>query len=128
MVHAEFIASGATKEPSITQTRKFPETFNDGDRASQVAVEFAKHFGDRFDSDTPRSNVSEDCSILATSQGKPCLFWFFGGVEEKLWDQKREEGRLMEDIPSNHSAFFAPEIATTLRTGIDTLCIAALTF
>jgi len=128
MVHAEFIASGATKEPTITQTRTFPETFNDGLMASQVAVEFAKHFGDRFNVDIPRSNVSEDVSILATSQAKPCLFWFFGGVEQKLWDQKSEEGRLMEDIPSNHSAYFAPAIAPTMQTGIDTLCIAALTF
>ncbi|RDW56442.1 putative amidohydrolase-1 [Coleophoma crateriformis] len=128
IVQAEFIASGATKEPLITQTRTFPETFNDGQMASQVAVEFAQHFGDRFNVDIPRSNVAEDVSILATSQGKPCLFWFFGGVDEKLWDQKTLEGRLMEDVPANHSAYFAPVIAPTMQTGIDTLCIAALTF
>ena len=126
IVHAEFIASGAVKEPSIIQTRTFPETVNDSHMASRVATEFTKHFEDRFNVDIPRSNVSEDVSILANSQGKPCLFWFFGGVDGNLWDQKSKEGRLMEDIPSNHSAQFAPEIETTMQTGIDTLCLAAL--
>ncbi|KAF7550230.1 hypothetical protein G7Z17_g5872 [Cylindrodendrum hubeiense] len=128
MVKAEYIASGAKKEPVIIETRHFPVTDNDVDMAASLATSFTDHFGDSFDPDTPRVNVSEDVSILASSQGKPSLFWFFGGVEPTLWDEKVAAGTVQEDIPSNHSARFAPAIHPTMRTGMDALCVGALTF
>lgn len=128
ILHAEYIASGASKEPVIVPTRHFPVTDNNKDMAHKLAKSFEEGFGDRFNADTARTNASEDVSILASSQGKPSIFWFFGGVEEKLWDETAKAGRLMEDIPSNHSPYFAPVIHPTLETGIRALCIAALTF
>lgn len=128
MVRAEFIASGGTKEPTIIQTRTFPTTENDKAMADKLALSFSEHFGDSFDADTPRVNVAEDVSILATSQGRPCLFWFWGGVDPKLWDENEKAGTIYENVPGNHSSLFAPVIQPTLATGVDTLCIAALTF
>lgn len=128
MVQAEFIGSGATKPPTIVETRHFPTTENDEKMSSIIADAFSSYFGDRFDPDIPRVNGSEDVSILATSQGKPCVFWFFGGVDEKLWDEKEKAGRIQEEIPINHSPEFAPVINPTLKTGVDALCVAALTF
>ena len=128
MVKAEAIASGAKKEPVVVETRHFPATDNDAAMAASLATSFADHFGDSFDPDIPRVNVSEDVSILATSQGRPNLFWFFGGVDQALWDEKVAAGKVQDEIPSNHSALFAPAMHPTMRTGIDALCLGALTF
>lgn len=128
MVRAEAMASGAPKEPVIAQTRTFPVTDNDAAMAARLSTAFANYFGDRFDPDTPRVNVSEDVSILASSQGRPSVFWFFGGVEPALWDEKAAAGRVQDEIPSNHSSLFAPTLHPTMETGIDALCVAALTF
>ncbi|KAJ5885496.1 Amidohydrolase [Penicillium taxi] len=126
IVEAECQASGSPKPPLITQTRRFPPTDNDRHSALQLSASFGDHFSD-FDADTPRTNVSEDFSTLGTSQGIPYSFWFIGGVDPELWDQAEKNDR-MEEIPGNHSALFAPVIQPTLKTGMDALCIAALTF
>lgn len=128
MIHAEYIASGATKEPTMTQTRTFPTTNNDQAMAKKLAASFSTHFGTEFNADTARVNASEDVSILATSQGRPCLFWFFGGTDPELWDKNEKAGTIYENVPGNHSPFFAPVIQPTLKTGIDAMAVAALTF
>ena len=127
IVEAECKASGSPKEPLFTRTRWFPATSNDRHVASELAAAFGNHFN-HFDGDTPRSSASEDFSTLATSQGLPYSFWFIGGVEPELWDKAQRKEALMEEIPGNHSALFAPVIQPTLKTGMDALCIAALTF
>ncbi|KAL4799167.1 hypothetical protein BDV19DRAFT_355399 [Aspergillus venezuelensis] len=127
IVKAECMASGSPKEPIFTPTRRFPPTNNDDSVAGQLAVTFGEHFGEQFDGDTPRTNVSEDFSTLATSKGVPCCFWFLGGIEHGLWDEAQEKGTTAE-IASNHSALFAPAIQPTLTAGVDALCVGALTF
>ncbi|PGH15526.1 hypothetical protein AJ79_02308 [Helicocarpus griseus UAMH5409] len=126
IVEAECVASGSPRPPLFTPTRMFPPSFNDGQVSAELAGSFSEHFKDCFDGDTPRSNVSEDFSILGTSQGRPCSFWFIGGIDPEVWDEARSKGCL-EEIPGNHSALFAPVIQPTMKTGVDALCIAALT-
>ncbi|KAL8784544.1 MAG: hypothetical protein Q9213_003892 [Squamulea squamosa] len=128
VVKGECEASGAMKEPLIEETTHFPLSVNDDAVTKSVHEAFGAFFGDRFDPNKPCSTASEDYSILGSSQGKPCCFWFFGGTDEKLWDTAETKGRLAEDVPVNHSPFFAPVIQPTLGTGIDALCLAALTF
>ncbi|PYH48569.1 M20 family metallopeptidase [Aspergillus saccharolyticus JOP 1030-1] len=127
IVEAECMASGSPRPPVFTPTRHFPPTINDKQVTAELAATFGDHFADRFDADTPRTNVSEDFSILGTSQGRPCSFWFFGGIDSDLWDEAESKGCLHE-IAGNHSASFAPAIQPTLRTGVDALCLAALTY
>ncbi|KAJ0168228.1 Hippurate hydrolase [Colletotrichum tanaceti] len=127
VVEAECEASGATAAPVFKMTRHLPVTVNDESMTTALAAGFGEHFGGDFDADITATTISEDFSVLATSQGKPCAFWHWGGIEEGLWDRKLKEGRL-EEIPANHTARFAPAIQPTLRTGIDALCVAALTF
>ena len=128
IAEAECIASGSPKPPVITPTRRFPPTDNDNDVTSQLAASFDGHFKEDFNGDTTRSNVSEDFSILGTSQGRPCSFWFVGGIDPELWDKAQKNEDLMKEIPGNHSALFAPVIQPTMKAGVDALCIAALTF
>lgn len=126
IVEAECMASGSPKPPVFTPTRRFPPTNNDNDAVLEVAKSFEKHFED-FDGDVPRSNVSEDVSTLATCKDIPCCFWFLGGIDAQVWDKALADGNQTE-IPSNHSALFAPAIQPTMTVGIETLCLAALTF
>ncbi|GKT42670.1 hippurate hydrolase [Colletotrichum spaethianum] len=127
VVKAECEASGATAAPVFKMTRHLPVTVNDESMTTTLATSFKEHFGNDFDANITATTISEDFSVLATSQGKPCAFWHWGGIETGLWDEKLGEGRL-DEIPANHTARFAPVIQPTLRTGIDALCIGALTF
>ncbi|KFZ03173.1 hypothetical protein V502_11171 [Pseudogymnoascus sp. VKM F-4520 (FW-2644)] len=127
IVKAECEASGSTVEPVFRMTRHLPNTVNDESMMKTLAKSFSEHFGDNFDANIPTTTIAEDFSVLATSQGRPCAFWHWGGIEEGLWDQRLKEGRI-DDIPANHTARFAPAIHPTMRTGINALCVAALAF
>ena len=128
IVKAECDASNAPKEPVIECTTRFPLTINNDRIADELASSFTEFFKDDFDPEQPPINGSEDVSILASSISKPYNFWFFGGVEKNLWDNAEKEGRLFEDVPANHSAYFGPTVQPTLRVGYEALCVAALTF
>jgi amidohydrolase len=127
VLKAECVASGASKEPLIEVTRNLPKTVNDEAMANRLEKSFRQHFESSFDSDLPVTTIAEDFSILGTSQGVPCAFWHWGGIDPELWDEKSKQGRLL-DIPINHSSGFAPVIQPTMRTGVETLCVAALEF
>ena len=127
IIKAECEASGSPEPPLIEPTSSFPMTVNSQEITTQLATSFATVFPS-FDADTPRVNGSEDFSILGSAVGRPTSFWFFGGVDHETWDEKEKEGRLMEDIPVNHSPFFAPVVQPTLRTGVRALCVGAMTF
>ncbi|KAK4697906.1 hypothetical protein P7C71_g230, partial [Lecanoromycetidae sp. Uapishka_2] len=128
IVDAECEASNSPKPPLIESTSRFPLTINDDDVASQLQVSLREHFKREFSSNTPTVNGSEDFSTLATSIDRPYNFWFFGGVDPELYDKAEKEGRLFEDVPANHSAYFAPVIQPTLTVGMEALCVGALTF
>ncbi|KAL2825908.1 hypothetical protein BDW59DRAFT_145590 [Aspergillus cavernicola] len=131
IVEAECLASGSPKPPIFKPTRRFPPTLNDKQVAAQLAGSFETHFGEDFDPDTPRTNVSEDFSTLATCKDIPSCFWFLGGIDPDLWDRVHSDqasSSSTEEIPGNHSALFAPVIQPTMRAGVDALCLGALTF
>ncbi|CAK7204354.1 hypothetical protein SEUCBS139899_007109 [Sporothrix eucalyptigena] len=121
-------ASNCEKPPTFERTRQFPLTVNDSDVTQKVSAAFANHFGDTFDPAPPTANASEDMSDLATAIKKPYCYWLIGGIDGEKWDKAEKEGRIAEDIPVNHSALFAPVIEPTLKTGIETLCVAALAY
>ncbi|KAL9068214.1 MAG: hypothetical protein Q9161_006347 [Pseudevernia consocians] len=128
IIKAECEASNSPKEPLIEPTTRFPLTINNDNVADRLASSFTEFFKEDFDPEEPPTNGSEDVSILASSIGKPYNFWFFGGVDHGLWDRAEKEGRLFEDVPANHSAYFGPTVQPTLRVGYEALCVAALTF
>jgi metal-dependent amidase/aminoacylase/carboxypeptidase family protein len=127
VVEAECLASGATDPPLFKTTRHLPVTNNDESMMKTLERRFEKHFGNAYDSNIAPTTISEDVSVLASSQNKPCAFWHWGGIDEALWDSKVAEGTV-DSVPANHTARFAPVIQPTMRTGIDALCVAALCF
>lgn len=128
IVKAESDASGAEQAPVIEKSSSFPPTVNDGEVTKTLQAAFSGYFGEDFDSELPRVNGSEDYSILGTSVGKPCSFWMIGGTDPEVWDEAERKGRIIEDIPVNHSPFFAPVMKPTIQVGTDAMALAAMTF
>ena len=138
VVKAECEASGCEREPEWKCTSSFPFTINDDDVTAKLEPAFLEHFGkERYSSDVDPLGGSEDFAILATEaprkdgggkKGVPYSYWCFGGTDPQKWKDAAERGRLKEEIPINHSAYFAPVIQPTLRTGVEGLVVGALTF
>ena len=134
IVKAECDASGAPKEPIWESISSFPFTINDPEVTSHIAEAFTRQFGDMHDPEIPQLGGSEDFSILATEapnknggKGVPYTFWNFGGSDPKTYEDLKRSGNL-DKLPINHSAYFAPVIQPTLRTGVDALIVAALSY
>ena len=75
IIKAECYASDSPREPIIEEITSFPLTINDEALANTVAASFQDHF-DAFEADTERTNASEDVTRLATSKGRPSLYWY----------------------------------------------------
>jgi amidohydrolase len=135
IVNAECEIGRCPKPAEIVPTSRFPLTVNDGETVGRLEEAFDKHFGDGNEDgivDGHKKNMnnvlgSEDFGILATAIGKPYAFWFWGGTDPELWDRYEKEGRL-DEVPVNHSPFFAPCVQPTLTVGVDALVVGALTF
>ena len=116
--------------PELSETTKSPFTFSDDDVTAALEETFNAHFksGDHgYHSNCPRLSGIEDFGILATAVDKPVTFFIYGGVDKGVWDEAEKDVRLLEDIPVNHSAFFAPAIQPTLQVAVDGYAAAALT-
>ncbi|KFZ01021.1 hypothetical protein V501_10270 [Pseudogymnoascus sp. VKM F-4519 (FW-2642)] len=126
IIKAECDAGGCTQPPDIEPTSRFPLTENDPKIVDKLHEAFKPVFGD-IPSTSGMVSGSEDFSDLATPHDIPYAFWFFGGTDEKKWDDavKNDTVNL---LPHNHSAKFAPVIEPTLKAGSDALALAALTF
>jgi amidohydrolase len=127
IIKAEAIASGVLKEPEVHHIMSYPLTVNDDDAAVKLEETFMSYFGKDHTWEAPRQTASEDFSLLASTIGVPSVFWLFGGVDAEKW-QQYEKGETEIVIPGPHQANYAPVIEPTLKTGIDALSVAALTF
>ncbi|KAL8670055.1 MAG: hypothetical protein Q9168_005388 [Polycauliona sp. 1 TL-2023] len=125
-VRAECTASRSPHDPVIEQFAHAPVTDNSIDQTEALKISFSAYFEDHANAMEPLPG-SEDFSILARAINVPSIFWMLGGCEPAKWDEAKKNGKIGE-IPINHSAEFAPVIEPTLRTGVDALAVAALTF
>ncbi|KAJ5290866.1 Zinc metallopeptidase [Penicillium angulare] len=126
IVKGECLAGGAVKDPSINLVSSTPATVNDEETVRVLKGTFGGYFGDRL-IEMERPSASEDFSLLATDVGAPYVMWMFGGIEERVWDDAVRRGRV-DELPVNHSPYFAPGVKTTIRTGVDAMALGALTF
>lgn len=124
----ESTASGAPKDPEIQFEEHFPLTVNDAAATGRVSAAFTAKFGETQIIDPGPVSGSEDVGALAKAAGAPLVFWFLGGAEPALFKEFATTGRLPEDIPSNHSPYFAPVIQPTLARGTEALVTAAREF
>lgn len=131
IIDAESMASNAPQPPDIKETTSFPLTVNDDDVTAKLEETFAQQFPPAphgYHKDLPRLFGSEDFGLLGSMIDRPYSFFMYGGIDENLWDKAEEAGTTQEDIPVNHSPFFAPVIQPTLRVGMEGYAAAALTW
>ena len=104
---------------------QFPLTDNDVPATERVTRAFADFFGDRA-TELPRLTASEDFSGIPGALGIPYTYWGIGGTDPQAYREATQAGRVLQDIPANHSPMFLPVLQPTLRTGTETLVTAAL--
>lgn len=128
IVTAQAQAAGMTEPPTIELTGTAPATINAPEQAAELRFAFEEAWGPERVIDYGTIAGSEDVSLLATASGVPLVFWITGGADPVEFAAAMAAGRFEQDIPSNHSPFFAPVLDPTLDHGVDALVIAARTF
>ncbi len=124
IVNAEAAASGAPRAPEITPLDRYPLNVNDADASTRVVNAFGRYFpADRVRQTGP-APASEDFGSFGTEWHVPSVFWFVGGTDPDTYTKAKEAGRINE-LPVNHSPNFAPVLHPTLKTGVETLIVAA---
>lgn len=124
IVAAEAQAAGAPRAPEITPVEAYELTDNDPAATDRVLRAFGANFAEDQVQPTGPTSASEDFGVLGRAWGAPSVFWFVGGVDHDTYDSAAREGRLGE-LPTNHSPQFAPTLDPTVRTGVETLVVAA---
>jgi hippurate hydrolase len=128
MVKAECEASQSPRPPEFEYFDQYPLTENDAEVTQKISAAFQKHFGAEAVFDLGRVTASEDFSHVPNAFGIPYTFWGIGGIDPKKYEEARKAGRIAQDIPVNHSEFFAPVIQPTLSVGTEALVVAAMTY
>jgi hippurate hydrolase len=124
IVNAEAAASGAPRKPEITTLDYYPLNVNDQDASKRVVDAFREHFSAEQVRETGAAPASEDFGSFGTEWQTPSVFWFVGGTDPDIYAKAKATNQLNE-LPVNHSPKFAPVIHLTLRTGVETLVVAA---
>ncbi len=122
------LAAGIPEEraPIVTfsEDEFTPSTYNDPVLTRRVAAALAQELGKENVIQTEPVMGGEDFSryALEGNQIPICMFWL-GAVPPARWKEAKERG---ETLPSLHSAEFAPEAETALRTGVRAMTAAVL--
>jgi amidohydrolase len=125
IVMAECQASGSPKDPDFELFDRFPPTENDPETTARVRTAFDAIFGTRAH-DLALQSASEDFSDVPHALKIPYTYWGIGGVDPETYAAAAAAGRISQDIPTNHSPYFAPVLQPTLDTGTQALVAAAL--
>lgn len=128
VVRAEAAASGAEREPEIRIDHTLPPTINDHAATARLSAAWDRAFGTGTVVDPGMFTGSEDVSWFAREAGVPLVYWFFGGVDPQTYADAEAAGRVAQDIPTNHSPFFAPVLHPTIERGVEALVVAAREF
>jgi len=127
VVTAECQASDSPAPPEFELFDQFPPTTNDAATTDKVSAAFADYFEDRA-TQLPLQSASEDFSDIPAALKAPYTYWGLGGIDPDTYHTAEEAGRVAQDIPVNHSPYFAPVIQPTLDTGTQALVVAALAY
>ncbi|MGW0210929.1 amidohydrolase [Streptomyces sp. NPDC003233] len=126
IVRAEAAASGAPRDPEITELYRFPVLVNDDSAMARTSAALRAVFGEGRVIDPGPVTGSEDFGHFGAASGAPVCFWLFGGMDEETVIKAFTAGTFETDIPSNHSSRFAPLIDPTLGAGVRSMVTAAL--
>ncbi|GIH06750.1 putative amidohydrolase [Rhizocola hellebori] len=125
IIRAEASASNAPAEPEITVTMSYPVLINDPIATSRTIAAIGAEVGAEKLIEQPLIMGAEDFGTYGTVAGIPSVFWYVGSTDVDVYAKAEQAGRLDQDIPSNHSPYFAPILDPTLEFGIRTMVAAA---
>jgi amidohydrolase len=125
VIAAEAAASGAPTPPDVLLTQSYPVLINDPPATARTMAAIGAASGAEQLVEQPLIMGAEDFGTFGTAAGVPSCFWYVGGTDPAVFAAAQEAGRLDQDVPSNHSPFFAPLIEPTLSTGITAMVAAA---
>ena len=128
IVRAEAAASGAAEEPVITTLHSLPPTINDADATARLVAAWQRAFGEGSVVDPGMFTGSEDVSWFARETDVPLVYWFWGGLDPERFADAVARGAVNEEIPTNHSPYFAPVLHPSIERGVDALVVAAREF
>jgi len=128
MVKAECDASDSPRPPEFEYFDQYPLTDNNPEVTEKITSAFRSHFGPETIFDLGRQTASEDFSGIPDAFGTPYTYWGVGCIDPQKYQRALDAGRVEQDIPVNHSEFFAPVIEPTLSHGTEALVVAALTY
>jgi amidohydrolase len=128
MVKAECEASGSPRPPEFEYFDQYPLTDNNAEVTERITSAFRSHFEAETVFDLGRQTASEDFSDIPDAFGIPYTYWGVGCIDPEKYQRALAAGRVEQDIPVNHSEFFAPVIEPTLSRGTEALVVAALTY
>jgi amidohydrolase len=128
IVRGEAAAAGVPRPPEITKISGFGVTVNDETTNARLSGAFGRYFGGERVLEAPLVTGSEDFGEFGRAARVPSVFWLVGGMDPAAVRKAISADRFEQDIPSNHSPLFAPVLHPTLRTGVETLVVAALDF
>jgi len=120
---AEALAGRSPKEPEMKIIESTPSLYNDPALTEKVMSALGAAIGAQNLTHPPAEMGSEDFSEFVNA-GVPGVYLQVGAVEPAKF-QAYQQGKVK--LPSTHSAFFAPDVQPTLKTGILAETVAALT-
>jgi amidohydrolase len=111
---AEAAAAGAPREPLIENYESTDAVYNQPALAQRLKEPLVAALGkDNVVMDDPHT-ASEDFSVFV-EQGIPGFYFNLGGADPQKLAEAKAAGI---NLPSNHSALFAPDVDPALHTGI----------
>ncbi|MGA7205061.1 MAG: amidohydrolase [Specibacter sp.] len=128
IVRGECAASGSPKDPEFEYYDQYPLTTNDADVNAKVTAAFTAHFPPGTVYHTAPATASEDFSRLPDAFGVPYTYWTVGSVPSDIYRKAIADGTVAQDIPANHSPFFAPAVDPTLGAATRAQAVAALAY
>ncbi len=114
IVRAEAAAAGAPREPLIERYEGADAVYNDPTLAQRLRGTLESALGKDDVVIQEPITASEDFSYFI-AQGVPGFYFSLGGADPGKYAQAKAAG---ENLPSNHSPLFAPDVDPALHTAI----------
>jgi len=113
--------------PDVVHLHGTGSVVNEPALAAQSAAMLATALGkDRVElipASEPGWTASEDFSEFAQGGKVRAVYFSIGGTSPAMAAQYKAQG---QPVPVNHSPFFAPDAASSIKTGVETLTLATL--
>jgi amidohydrolase len=114
IVKAEALAGGTPQEPLIEHYESTDSVYNDPGLAERLRAPLEAVFGKDNVIATEPITPSEDYAFFV-EQGVPSLYMSLGGADPQKYAESKKSGN---QLPSNHSPYFAPDVDPALHSGI----------